>query len=207
PIIDGFSRNELEIKTLSIEVFNLPEKEVEEETFQERNETSSVDNEIKIADFELISEQLSLPELDINLSFDAGQINFIKNGDNSLNFASQEQTVVNSNVGNFINKNLTNLVFELSEVDSNPILVSKVLPVYPFRARNRNITGEVVLQFEITKEGRPQNIVLIKEYPLGYKFEDAARKALEQWRFKPAKKNGKDVIVRREVSIIFKLEK
>ena len=66
-------------------------------------------------------------------------------------------------------------------------LLKSVSPVYPSLARARNITGVVVVQFKVGKDGKVSDPQLISGPPI---FRDAAFEAVSRCQFKPAKLNG-----------------
>ena len=76
---------------------------------------------------------------------------------------------------------------------SKPELIpeSKVLPEYPRKLRRKKIEGRVVLQAVVSKDGSVRNVVLVKS-PQS-EFTEAARVAVEQWRYRPALKGGSPV--------------
>src|SRR5436190_11503856 len=63
-------------------------------------------------------------------------------------------------------------------------IVSSPQPVYPTIARQKRIQGRGIFRLNVTKEGRVDSIQIRKS--TGSKIlDDAAEKALRQWRFKP----------------------
>ena len=89
-------------------------------------------------------------------------------------------------------------------VEHPPILVSRVLPVYPAMARARSIEGRVLLRAVIDREGRVEEaITVVESAPT---FDAAAVAALRKWRFEPGRdRDGKTVRVLVEVPIRFQL--
>ena len=67
--------------------------------------------------------------------------------------------------------------------------VKRVEPMYPAMAAKKNIEGEVVLQFDISKTGTTENIKVIKSTPEGV-FDKSAITALKQWKYKPRIQGG-----------------
>ena len=68
-------------------------------------------------------------------------------------------------------------------------IVSSPQPVYPTTARQRRIQGHGLFTLNVTKEGRVDSIQIRKS--TGSKIlDDAAEKALRQWRFKPGALTG-----------------
>ena len=77
-------------------------------------------------------------------------------------------------------------------------------PIYPKNAKRAEKEGKVMLQATIGIDGIPKDIVAVTK--LGFGFEEAAIAALKKWKFIPAKKKGKDVELRINIPIEFKLE-
>jgi len=94
-------------------------------------------------------------------------------------------------------------VFELSEVDSPPYPVLKIMPIYPFPARMKGIEGKVELIFVVDEEGRVTNIHVKRS--TSDIFIKPAIKAVERWRFNPGIKDGKPVKTRVLLPIRFEL--
>jgi protein TonB len=72
-----------------------------------------------------------------------------------------------------------------------PLQVLKTGPlVYPAIAKARGITGAVVVQVTVGKDGKPSNPRFISGPPI---FKDAAFQAVMGYQFKPAKLNGQAI--------------
>ena len=69
-------------------------------------------------------------------------------------------------------------------------VIKKVPPVYPLIAKQRRLSGEVVVQGTVNKNGRINGLQLISGPPV---FRDAAFEAVKQWVFKPARLNGQAI--------------
>jgi TonB family protein len=69
-------------------------------------------------------------------------------------------------------------------------LIKAAQLVYPAIAKAHNITGTVVVQFKVGKDGKVSNLQLISGPPI---FRDAAFEAASKCQFKPAKLNGQPV--------------
>ncbi len=80
----------------------------------------------------------------------------------------------------------TEAAVEQSQLEPLQLLRS-VSPVYPAIAKARSITGVVVIQFKVGKDGKVSNLQLISGPPI---FRDAAFEAASRCQFKPAKLNG-----------------
>lgn len=59
--------------------------------------------------------------------------------------------------------------------------------------KNDNVVAFVELSFDLTKEGKPTNIMVINSEPKE-KFDSAAIRALSKWEYKPKMVDGKAVI-------------
>ena len=78
-------------------------------------------------------------------------------------------------------------------------------PRCPAVARRRGMEGRVMLLVEVNSNGRVLKVTVKKSS--GHKILDkAALKAVNNWRFLPATRNGKTVIARLEVPIRFSLK-
>ncbi|MFC3267712.1 energy transducer TonB [Vulcaniibacterium thermophilum] len=80
---------------------------------------------------------------------------------------------------------------ERSGCDSVPEVLVAPAPTYPPELLASRVAGEVTLRFEIAESGLAENPQVVHSSAPG--FTEAALKALAQWRFKPAVKNGKPV--------------
>jgi periplasmic protein TonB len=81
-------------------------------------------------------------------------------------------------------------------------LIRKITPQYPSIARTAHISGSVVLEAEISKEGDVVNLHVIGGPPL---LRQAAIDAVKQWKYRPYLLNGEPVVVDTQVTVIFSL--
>jgi protein TonB len=86
-----------------------------------------------------------------------------------------------------------------------PVLLSRIVPAYPERARRLGIQGQVVLQFIVDQWGRVErDIRVVTSLPM---LDQAAIEAVRQWRFSPARdRNGNPVRVIVSVPLEFTLQ-
>ena len=82
--------------------------------------------------------------------------------------------------------------YELSALDQPPRLISSIVPEYPFAAKRKKIEGSVVLKFVVTKKGYAKEPMVVKSFPAGV-FDESALKAIVQFHYEPAIKDGKAV--------------
>ena len=65
-------------------------------------------------------------------------------------------------------------------------------PQYPNSAREKNLSGYVVLEIQVSAGGLAEEIRVIQAEPPGV-FEASAREAIRSWRFEPAMASGQAV--------------
>ncbi len=83
-----------------------------------------------------------------------------------------------------------------------PVLIYKVEPKYPPGKDRQRIEGDVLLSVDVGIDGNTHNIHVIGH--LAEDFDDQARIAVKQWRFKPATKDGEPVVHPAKVSVSFR---
>lgn len=76
-------------------------------------------------------------------------------------------------------------------------------PEYSEQARSDKYQGKCILQLVVGPDGRPYDIKLSQ--PLGHGLDVKAVEAVQQWRFKPAMKDGQAVAVAINVEVQFRL--
>jgi TonB family protein len=81
-------------------------------------------------------------------------------------------------------------------------LVSKVDPVYPPMAKQARIQGVVVLEAQISKEGKVENLQVVSGHPL---LIQAAIDAVKQWEYTPVQLNGEAMDVVSTITVNFAL--
>lgn len=78
-------------------------------------------------------------------------------------------------------------------------------PKYPRRALERNIEGTVKLELLVLSTGRVAEVKVLSSS--GHRLlDDAAEKAVAQWIFEPAKRNGKPITFLHTVDCKFRIE-
>ena len=76
-------------------------------------------------------------------------------------------------------------------------------PTYSEEARAKKYEGVVVLNVEVTSEGKVTNIRVVKTPGLG--LEEKSIEAVSKWRLTPALKDGKPVQVQLPIQLTFRL--
>ena len=94
-------------------------------------------------------------------------------------------------------------VYKISPDIVAPHAIEKRDPAYTQEARDAHIEGSVALRIEIDKEGRVRRADLLRGLDPG--LDRNALEAVRTWRFDPARKAGKPVIVSAIVEINFRL--
>lgn len=87
-----------------------------------------------------------------------------------------------------------------AEVEAPPIsgghLVHQVKPRFPMRARQRQVSGVVELEFTVTDDGLTSDIRVLDETQHNLGFAEAAMAAVSEWRFEPFRQ-GDELLSRR----------
>ena len=94
-------------------------------------------------------------------------------------------------------------IFSLDEVRRKPRVDAREEPEYTDDARIARHQGSVLLQITIDREGRPRRFRLLRSLGLG--LDEKAVEAVRQWKFHPARKDGKRVAVEVNLEIFFRL--
>ena len=84
-----------------------------------------------------------------------------------------------------------------------PRVVEAPDPHYTHIAKGSHYQGTTILQAEVKPEGRAENIQIVKALGLG--LDDEAVRAVQQWKFEPARKNGDPVRVVINIEVNFRL--
>ncbi|HYC92168.1 MAG TPA: TonB family protein [Thermoanaerobaculia bacterium] len=87
---------------------------------------------------------------------------------------------------------------------TQPEELDRVMPRYPAIARRRNVGGAVVVRGIVRRDGTIDNVEVIKDLPYG--LGEEARRAVSQWRFRPATYRGEPIDVYYTVTVNFRLQ-
>ncbi len=79
-------------------------------------------------------------------------------------------------------------------------VVKSVQPIYPPIARVRRLSGPVLVEVKVGKDGHVTNPRFVSGQPV---FRDAAFDAVKQWIFKPAMLNGQPIDQTTQIKVIF----
>lgn len=86
---------------------------------------------------------------------------------------------------------------------TQPEEIDRVVPRYPSQARRDGVEGAVVIRGIVRRDGRIDDVEIIKDLPGG--LGDAARDAVRRWRFRPATYQGEPIDVYYTVTVNFRL--
>jgi TonB family protein len=87
---------------------------------------------------------------------------------------------------------------------TQPEEVDRVVPRYPAAARREGVAGAVVIRGIVRRDGRIDDVEIIKDLPYG--LGEAARDAVRRWRFRPATFRGEPIDVYYTVTVNFRLQ-
>jgi len=82
-------------------------------------------------------------------------------------------------------------------------LITQIRPVYPPLAKQARIQGTVELSAIIGKDGRVQDLKLVRGHPL---LVSAAVEAVKNWVYRPTMLNGEPVEVATTIDVNFTLQ-
>ena len=90
----------------------------------------------------------------------------------------------------------------VGEAEKKPVLIHKVPPVYPKEAKEKGLTGRVVVTALIGKDGSVEQIGKVSGTTI---FHESAKQAAIQYRFEPALQDGIPVKVWVSLPFTFRL--
>lgn len=89
----------------------------------------------------------------------------------------------------------------VAQSELEPMKVLKtVQPIYPTIAKVRRLSGPVLVEVKVGKDGRVSSPKFISGQPV---FRDAAFDAVKQWVFKPALLNGQPIEQTTQIKVVF----
>jgi TonB family protein len=94
-------------------------------------------------------------------------------------------------------------VFEVGRGVTAPRAIYLPSPAYSEKARKKKVQGTCILLLVVDADGKPRDISVVRGLGLG--LDEQAIKAVQQWRFEPARKDGQPVAVRFKVEVSFRL--
>jgi TonB family protein len=94
-------------------------------------------------------------------------------------------------------------VYRIGGGVSAPSVFTKTEPDYSEEARAARLQGTVILSAVIEEKGTPTDIRVIRK--LGMGLDEKAVECVQQWRFKPGRKDGQPVKVIGTIEVNFRL--
>jgi protein TonB len=92
----------------------------------------------------------------------------------------------------------------LEMVDERPVLIKRIPAAYPAYARTMGIEGTVIINALVSEKGSVIDTEIIQGIKNAVGFDQAALKAVRQWKFEPASVKGINVKVWLRVAVEFK---
>jgi TonB family protein len=92
-------------------------------------------------------------------------------------------------------------VYKIGGDVSAPVLIHSVEPQYPDNIDETTVTGTVQVTIWVDKNGNPSHVRVTRG--LGMGLDEKAIVAVHQYRYKPAMKDGKPVMVELNVEVKF----
>ena len=93
-------------------------------------------------------------------------------------------------------------ITEFSNAEEKPALVHSVLPEYPEGARKAGLQGKVFVKYLVHKDGSVSHPHVLKGPEA---FRGAAKEAVRQFRFEPARQDGKPIPVWIVEPVVFRI--
>jgi TonB family protein len=100
---------------------------------------------------------------------------------------------------------LQNDWFRVGNGVSSPDVTERVTPKYPPEAKLKGVSGTVVLEVIVQKDGTPKVIRIVRSPGSG--LDEMATQALEKWKFNPGIKDGMPVAIKMNVEVNFNLKR
>jgi protein TonB len=92
-------------------------------------------------------------------------------------------------------------LYDISQVDVRPKVLSQVKPVYPFDLRRNGYEGEALIGVFVSADGSVSDPVILRATDI--RFGDSARQASLKWRYRPAEINHHPVACALAVRVKF----
>jgi protein TonB len=93
---------------------------------------------------------------------------------------------------------------DIEACDTPPVSTRQVSPAVPLMAKQRRVSGTVLLRVLVDETGKPAKIEILRDVTPSVGLGASSVQALEQWRWKPATKNGVNVKTWMAVQVPFK---
>jgi protein TonB len=94
-------------------------------------------------------------------------------------------------------------LFNLKDLDQQPVPISQPLPIYPYDMKREQIEGDVYVAFILSSTGDVIDAYAVRS--TRREFERPAIDAVMKWKFRPGKKGGRAVSTKMAIPIDFTL--
>jgi protein TonB len=94
-------------------------------------------------------------------------------------------------------------VYRIGGGVSQPVVLFAPEPEFSEEARKAKVAGNVVVYLQVDTNGRPTHVHVIRGIGMG--LDEKAVEAVRQYKFKPAMKDGKPVVVEMNVEVNFQI--
>jgi periplasmic protein TonB len=178
----------MEIPAIQI---TMPNLETETQTFQDTNQTSAP---AEIAP----PMQTDVPQIATDTSF----VQPLQPSPPQNLSVNTGTVVIPANFSGGYAKGME--VFDISKLDQIPEPIYRPQPVYPYEMRKQGVSGQVVIQFIVERDGSVSSAFVISSS--NHDFEQSALDGVSRWRFRAGRRNGLAVRTRMEVPVVFNLE-
>ncbi len=95
--------------------------------------------------------------------------------------------------------------FAAGDLDAPLMVLARIPPVYPLRAKSRGVQGWVRVRFVVQEDGTVDQVTVEESQPPGI-FDQSVIRCVSGWRFKPGTVQGVPVKAWAQTTIRFKLE-
>jgi len=91
------------------------------------------------------------------------------------------------------------------EALTRPVLVKKRAPEYPEDQRRRRVEADLLFHLMVREDGTLAEICVLYNSAPGLGFDDAAVRAIREWRYEPARLDGEPVAIPFAVKVQYRL--
>lgn len=161
-----------------------------------------VEEEVLSSEPDLVAKELPIREENPVDTQEASPLEEFVNTDEALSETVTEQTKM---VEHSPGTSSTESKKFRSQPRSDAAYLNNTEPTYPVSARRRRLEGLVLLEVTVDPEGYP-SLVDVKKSSGHQVLDDAARGAVEEWRFVPAEEGGLMIAAKVDVPIRFSLK-
>ena len=97
----------------------------------------------------------------------------------------------------------TGAIIRRDQLDNSPRARVQIPPPYPAEAKQRDLVGEVLVEFVVDESGAVLAPRIVRS--TDHVFDEATLRAIVRWRFEPGRRDGRVVRFRMALPVVFKL--